>query len=565
MKIARGALLGLLAASTALAQPAQREATDITVRLYSTLSVNTVTITPIDAVMRFCTGCTANLIPAQLQVSAMRGQLLVAGKATHELDMSGRLRVATDGGPVESAAGQWKITATTDGLHLLLTIPSERYVMAVLQSEAGADDPPESLKALAVTARGFALMNLRRHGAEGLCDSTHCQALRMGDVPAMIERAVQATAGETLWWHSARVSGYFTQNCGGMTEDAATMWGGKQKPWLTSHPDRYCVNTPSQWHAEMSATELSDALRVEGWKLGHAIDGVHVIQRDGSGRAHTVQITAAGERIAIPAASLRFAVNRSLGWNRLRSDWYNVSSVNGHIVFDGKGYGHGVGLCQAGAAEMAKEGRSYREILAFYFFSANVRVEADDAGWVQRNGNGWILRATGNLDAFITAGNKALLRAHALFPSDVKPFVTVYPTTELFRQATNEPGWMLGVTRGAVIALQPLSIMNQHGGVEALLLHEFLHSMVEGEASDAAPLWLREGLVEALAGERGEISGKTAAQIDAVLERSGSQQQSDQAHRAACGLVRRLIAEHGLPVVRSWLRSRVPDSVIAGE
>jgi stage II sporulation protein D len=269
--------------------------------------------------------------------------------------------------------------------------------------------------------------------------------------------------------------------------------------------------------------------------------------------------------VTIPAASLRFALNRSLGWNRLRSDWYEVSLGGNRVVFDGKGYGHGVGLCQAGAAEMAKEGKGYREILAFYFPSTSLQVEAGDTGWMQHDGNGWTLRTTGAAASLMAQGNQALLRAHALFSGNVHPVVTVYPTTELFRQATNEPGWMLGTARGDTIALQPMSVVNRQGGAEALLLHEFLHSMVENEATDAAPLWLREGLVEALAGEHGDTKGMTTAQIDAALRRAGNQQEAEEAHRAACELVRRLLAKDGLPTVRGWLRSGVPQSLIAGK
>jgi hypothetical protein len=143
--------------------------------------------------------------------------------------------------------------------------------------------------------------------------------------------------------------------------------------------------------------------------------------------------------------------------------------------------------------------------------------------------------------------------------------VTVYPTTELFRQASNQLGWMLGVTRGPAIALQPWSIVQQHGGASELLLHEFLHSMVESEAGGAAPLWLREGLVEALANERGEAPRMTTAQMDAVLQHADTQAESERSHHAACGLVRSLLAKYGLQTVRGWLRNGVPRGVVAGE
>ena len=88
---------------------------------------------------------------------------------------------------------------------MLLTLPSENYVMAALNGEAAPDEPMASLKAMAISMRTFALENAGRHRAEGfdLCDSTHCQALRLGKVRPEVERAVRETAGETLWSASA--------------------------------------------------------------------------------------------------------------------------------------------------------------------------------------------------------------------------------------------------------------------------------------------------------------------------------------------------------------------------
>jgi stage II sporulation protein D len=568
MKIARWLLLGVLGTTGAMAQPAS----NITVRLYSTKDLKAVTIVPVAAVMRACSSCPLKLMPAQVKVGARGAQITVNGNSAIELEVDGQIRMTSDDGTAETGAGQWMITAKADGLHVLLTMPSERYVMAVLMSEANANEPIESLKALAVTARSFALTNLHRHGAEGLCDSTHCQALRIGNVPQAIENAVLATAGETLWWRGGRVPGYFTENCGGMTEDASAIWGGTQKQWLRAHQDGFCAHTPSQWHAELSGTELTDALRAEGWHLAGPVQIIHVTQRDSSGRAKNILLIAREEQLAITASTLRFAVNRSQGWNRLRSDWYEVSYSGGRVIFDGKGYGHGVGLCQAGATEMAKEGKNYREILAFYFPTTSVRVQSGDEGWAQQAGKGWMLRgvfgAGSDQASLVAAGDRALVKAHALFGADVHPVVTVYPTTELFRQATNEPGWMLAETqthgRAVGVALQPLNVVRLHGGAETLLLHEFLHSMVESEAADTTPLWLREGLVEALAGEHGATNGMSAAEIDAALQRSRSQQENERAHDAACALVRQMIAKYGLQTVRSWLRSGVPHGLVTG-
>ncbi|MCL2661037.1 MAG: SpoIID/LytB domain-containing protein [Acidobacteriaceae bacterium] len=541
-------------------------AADVTVRLFSTQQVNSVALAPTAANMRLCSNCKEVPIASGFEIKSTPGGLLAGTKPARQIYLSGQIRVTSDSGQVASAAGQWKVSAARDGLHVLLTIPSERYVMAVLAREASAADSIESLKALAVTARSFALANLRRHGAEGLCDNTHCQALRFAAVPDRIEQAVRETSGERLWWRAAPVPGYFTQNSGGLTEDASNLWGGERKSWLASHSDPYSQDQPSQWHAEIDGKQLRAALESEGWRLQQPLDGIRMLERDPSGRVHRLELRAGAQRMAISAASLRFCIDRSLGWNQLRSDLYEVHFTQGKAVFDGKGYGHGVGLSQAGAAKMARDGRDYRAILKFYFPGTTVRVTVTDTGWQRFDGNGWTLRATSSSSAAVlTAGNEALRQARALWPSSnyMSATVTIYPATELFRQATGEPGWTLASTRSMQIALQPLLIVQRQSDLQKLLLHEFLHVLVEQESSGSAPLWLREGLVEALTGDATPSATMTASEIEQALHHPKNLAETARAHQAAGALVKKLWAFYGKQTVRGWLRSGPPGRIAA--
>ena len=101
----------------------------------------------------------------------------------------------------------------------------------------------------------------------------------------------------------------------------------------------------------------------------------------------------------IAASALRFAVGRALGWNRLRSDAYEVGLRNGNLVFDGHGHGHGVGLCQSGATEMASEGRDARAILSFYFPGTVLRITPRDEGWHETDFGALTLRSGGVLSS----------------------------------------------------------------------------------------------------------------------------------------------------------------------
>lgn len=575
-----------------------QSAMEITVHLFSTRAVYRVDVSQARATMQTCAGCTGSAVPEHLQVRWLsEAHLSVNGKAAAQALIAGQLRMAAEDGRAASGAGQWTVVPGVDGLHVLLKVPSERYVMAVLSSEADAREPLESLKALAVVVRSFALTNPDRHGAEGLCDSTHCQALRMSEVSDAVRQAVRATAGETLWAGERPVAGNFTQSCGGVSADPAEVWGGAKKPWLVSHPDPFCQRVPSQWHVSVDSRELLDALKAEGLHAPPVIASVRVLKHDGSGRASVVELAGGGQRVMLRAPDLRFAVDRSLGWDQIRSDWYVVQVVKGmrsekratptlassslsrirteggapravdvQVVFDGKGHGHGVGLCQAGAAEMAREGKNDREILAFYFPPTTVRVGEGDGGWQSAEGHGWTSRRVQADATLIADGDAAWSRASSLFPTSmaVHPVVEVAPSTELFRQMSGGPGWALAGTRGAEITLQPLTIVRRNTRPEDLLLHEFLHVLVEAETGNAAPLWLREGLVEVLAGEKGLQAGMTPAQIDEALGHASSLQQARRAHRAACGLVRRLAETYGMSNVRGWLRSGVPANTLAG-
>jgi stage II sporulation protein D len=567
-------VLLLLLASRACAQRVTVPSS-LTIRLFSARSVDTVTLTPTGAVgfLRLCSHCAETQLhtPLILRYVHSRIQSCISAKSLDKVILRGAFRAnAGNSEQNETAAGQWMITVTNEGLRVLVTTTSERYVMAAVSGEAAPDEPLESLKAMAVAARTFAIVDQHRHAAEGfdLCDSTHCQALRFGPARPEIAEAVRATAGETLWFGAHRASVYMTQHCGGETEDASSVWPAVRAPYLRAHADPYCLRrSQAQWHGDIELPQLAHVLREEGWKMPERIDSVQVVKRTAAGRAQMLQIAGQGGSTRVSASSFRFAVNRALGWNQLRSDWYEITRNNNMLHFEGRGHGHGVGLCQAGAFEMAKEGHSYREILGFYFPGTQVRIAAADTGWKQVSGQGWTLRTSGSTD-IVNTGNAAWAKAQALFPleSPVHPVVHWMPSTELFRQTTEEPGWMLASTRGTDVYLQPVAVLQARGGASSVLLHEFLHVLVEQEATVKTPLWLREGLVEALAEDvhARDASMPKAVTLEAGLAHPASMAESQRAHLAAGEFVQKLIQRYGLDTVRSWLRSGVPAAVVPG-
>jgi stage II sporulation protein D len=551
-------------------------ATDLTVRLFFTHEVSSLTITPASPAVTFkrCPHCPESPLTSPLTVKSIQSTMLVNGSSSQDLELSGALRLVAAPNVTANAAGKWRVRPSPDGLHVTLTVGSERYVMAVLMSEAAPNEPVASLQALAIVARSFALTHPNRHSTQefNLCDSTHCQALHFGPVTDAVRDAVQQTAGETLWYHSRRATAYFTQNCGGTTEDAVQIWGGPQQSWLISQLDPHCQRTPSAWHASISATDLRQALSSSGWSLRSPISSVRVLSLDPSGRANRVQVFVGAQRFDIPASAFRFAIGRALGWNLVRSDWYSVNFSRGYAEFDGKGFGHGVGLCQAGAAAMAAHDHAdMRTILSFYFPGTEVRITPSDLGWQSTSANRWTLINTvpAHTALLLREGNTALARARSIFPPTSAEAasnltVRVFPSTELFRQTTGEPGWIAASTHGDTIALQPIEIIERHEPLANTLLHEMLHVLIERECSLSTPLWLREGLAESLASPHDSRSAAflNLQQIDAALSASSSRGQAQRAHENAATAVRKLISGNGLAAVRGWLRTGVPASAL---
>lgn len=565
------AFLGFV--STISAQDAAEPST-LTVRLFSAYPVQEITFIPLgsDDKIRFCSQCLEKQISNPTTWKKTDGALRMTGDphAYKQVQFQGAFRVRVKDSPQEeTAAGRWEIRTTDTGIRTLLTISTEHYVMAALNGEASPDEPLESLKAMAIVARTFALLNGHRHAAEGfdLCNSTHCQALRFGRVRSEIEQAVLATTGETLWDRTHRAETYATQHCGGEAEDAASVWPNLHAPYLHSHPDPYCLRrSTAKWHTDISIVELARILREQQWDIPEHLEIIRITKRTSTGRAQMLEVSGQGKHAEISASSLHFALDRALGWNQLRSDWYEITLNNGFIHFEGKGYGHGVGLCQTGSFEMAAKSRNYRDILNFYFPGTQVRITPSDTGWKELPGVGWTLVAVNPPQSISQVGNIEWAKAQSIFPPKmaIHPLVRLMPSTELFRQATDQPGWTLASTRETSIILQPLSIVRTHGSESLTLLHEFLHVLVEQEASPQVPLWLREGLVEALTNNN--LHPGTAMPISAIetaLKHPDGVIESQRAHAVSAQLVQQLLNKYGIQTVRGWLRSGVPSTALA--
>jgi stage II sporulation protein D len=562
-------LVTILVCARAGAAPVFEGGGDVTIALFSTRSLAAVTLTPLapDAWTAACAQCAHRPLTAPLHLSG----------AT-EIFAGGSLRLTDEESHEQRAAtGLWHLRSSgrRHEIDAVLTLPSERYVAAVVNAEASPTEPPQSLRALAILTRTYALNGVHYSASPGhltaqLCDSTQCQAMLLGPVSQAIEQATRETAGETLWFNGHRAEVFFSQNCGGQTEDAVSLWPKlRGVPYLRSQADPYCVRRdPAAWHAEISVASFTSIARAEGWHLPANLLTAYVATRSRSHRALRVVFTGDnGATAYLSASALRFGVGRALGWNQVRSDAYELGIRNGVLIFDGRGDGHAVGLCQAGAAEMASEGKSARAILGFYFPGTAVGIASGDDGWQEIHTGTLIVRSAQPFPSErLAALERTWSAVQRQFPARhlLTPEIIFAPTTELFRQLTTQPGWALASTRGSTIVLQPDRIFRaQACDPSATLRHEMLHVLVEAESSDRAPLWLREGLVEVLAGEAtASAQVPSASVIEAALRHPDSQRASQQAHRDAAAQVNLLLRRYGPSTVRGWLSAGVPPGAL---
>jgi stage II sporulation protein D len=537
-----------------------------------------VNLTPIEfhgSRLRQCAKCTAMKLNQLTEVRAAGNALTLTspGKA----DRANNIWI--DGGVTLVAHGE-KLTviypvsiAARDGvLVMVATLPVESYVERVVASESGAEDSLESLKALAIVVRTFALHEAHGHADYDLCDSTHCQLLRWGGGDrgrtAAAHKVTLSTAGETLWYKGQRALGYFEKDCGGRTASPAEIWPkAPQVPYLTSQPDRFCSSGGvREWASEITRAELTLALAARGL-VRPGWQNLSMGSRGVSGRALTIRLD--GQEI--PAEDFRLAVGESLGWNRMPSTWFELSRQGEQYLFHGRGWGNGVGLCQKGATVMAGQGMGARQILDTYFPGASAADEESGRIWLRFSGNGFELESLDPSDAHLLP-EISRARAEASERSGLnggRPFtIRAFAGTTEFRSATLAPGWVAAFTEGGWIATQPLRTLAGRHLLADTMRHEFLHALVESNAGPTAPLWLREGLVETWSSGDGTRVTRADEQwalsdVDAKLAHAASEAESEAAHRIAGQCASRLLAQYGCTTVLQWLRSGVPTGVTA--
>ena len=309
-------------------------------------------------------------------------------------------------------------------------VSMDHYLYGVVPREMPASFDMEALKAQAIAARTYALMNMRKHRNDGydLCDTTHCQVY--GGISGEHDRttlAVDDTSGIIITYNGNIIDAVYHSNSGGRTVDSKEAWGGSV-PYLVAVDDSYSIDYPnSHWSFTISKNEVNNRLKDSGVNIGNLIN-MEVIETSDNGRVTKLKVAGTlGEEVLNSSK-----VRQVLGTTELKSTWFTIKkdsnmdpniyaisgdnsslkkidmnnsyiisgngikskirgiiakvinmdrivdinanndSSTGDFIIEGKGYGHGVGMSQWGAQGMAKAGYSFEEIIKHYYTGVEI-------------------------------------------------------------------------------------------------------------------------------------------------------------------------------------------------
>lgn len=278
--------------------------------------------------------------------------------------LNGRTSLRHVDGSRRSYRGSISFVRMPSGLLRITNIvPTRDYVTSVVGSETNPDFPAEELKAQAVLAQ---TMLARYKPGDQLGDTTEKEAYLGAEYERPeAKQAVNSVWQEVLTYGGKPIQTYFHSTCAGGTSNGAAYFKLKPAegfPYLCGQSCSFCRKSPF-WQEKTSSIPIS----LYAAKFFHS--DPMVCQVDGRQRPIKVLPSKANASEAVVGFTFWTEVGQKLGWDKVPGTRFKVEldPARKHLIFRSTGAGHGVGLCQWGASELARTGKNYRQILDFYF------------------------------------------------------------------------------------------------------------------------------------------------------------------------------------------------------
>lgn len=283
----------------------------------------------------------------------------------------------------QSYAGTLRVRAAPNGrLEVTNLVDLEHYVAGVVAAEVGVwSAEPEELRAQAIAARSYAVAALDQRGRKSrepylfddVRDQVYAGALEHESkaLRAKLARAVESTRGEVLLEGDSVVDARFHAACGGATANGGDVFPEAVHTSLRAVACEPCASAKDVAWSWTATREKLDALALR-WSLGAHLTSLKPTKSDEHGRWLALEASGAGRSKAISFEELRRALGpRALQSSRITRTWPRPGdSLTGGLLFEGRGRGHGVGLCQEGARGYARRGWSAERMLEYYYAGA---------------------------------------------------------------------------------------------------------------------------------------------------------------------------------------------------
>ena len=245
-------------------------------------------------------------------------------------------------------------------LDVVNRVDIDEYLKGVLPKEMSPSFPMESLKAQALCSRSFAINNYNKFIKKGynLDDTTSSQVYYGKDVEnKSTNKAVEDTLGQVIKYKVEVAETIFCASSGGYTVASSEAWGGNSVPYLIAQEDPYSVHP---WKYELKDSDLKKLNLSDAFSVS--------LDYNNSNRVNNLTFSTSKGDVKIKATDFR----KKIGNTIIKSTLFDVNVIGNKIFVSGKGYGHGVGMSQYGAVEMAKKGSNYKDIIEFYFPGTNI-------------------------------------------------------------------------------------------------------------------------------------------------------------------------------------------------
>jgi stage II sporulation protein D len=259
-----------------------------------------------------------------------------------------------------------EVVRNGEGLAVVNELPLEEYVVGVLRAEAGEKWPLEALRAQAVVARTYAAYHRTIAGSKPyhiIASTAHQQYFGRVPPASPVWGAVRETTGQVLLWEGDVFPAFYHTESGGYTEDPRTVFAARNMPALKPVRCEFSAGSPHYyWALDVRLADLAEILRRSDVGVGSVV-AIDVSERTPSLRASVVTVHGTRGSVRLRGNDFR----RMMGYDTFKSTLFAVAVDTQVARFSGRGYGHGVGMCQWGAKGMAEQGHTARQILEFYY------------------------------------------------------------------------------------------------------------------------------------------------------------------------------------------------------